>query len=313
MKHPHKIQLIPILALMLSGCAVTDTDISQQYSKKYTSYLEWKETNEKYPDMNGDSEKYSDKNTSKKSKENDTKKTEKNSSNSNKSTNKDSSKNKDTNNSSSNSSKKNGTNKSSKADNSKKNSENSSTSKTGGYRVSIKSDTANAEGQIVYNVINSGARSVCVDVVAHFYDDKGLEIDTATDTIRSLDTGEDMIGYFDSEQVPEDFVTYKLKLSVSEVNSITSQKNYVLYSQSGDSNNVSISGRNDSGSAISALTFNVIYMEDQKVVACSKYEMSDLQAQTDFNEPVSSPVDSDGNNIEFNNYKVSLKDAFSYA
>lgn len=296
MKHPHTTQLLPILALMLSGCAAVTNDTTQQFSAKYESYLEWKETNEKHPDMNGESEKYSEKSndsssdrTSSESNEN-TEKTNKNTTSTKKSD-------------------KNTT----KTNNAKKNSDSSSNTKTGGYRVSIKSDTANAEGQIVYNVINSGVRSVCVDVVAHFYDDEGLEIDKATDTILSLDAGEDMIGYFDSDQVPDDFVTYKLKLSVNEVNSITSQKDYVLYSQSGDNSNVSISGTNNSGSAISALTFNVIYMNDQKIVACSKYEMSDLQAQTDFNEPLSSPVDDDGNNIDFNNYKVSLKDAFSYA
>lgn len=307
---PHKTQLLPILLFLLTGCGIVDTETPVKFSEKYTSYLDWKETNEKHPDINGDN---TVKNSTKTKK--DTSDTDKSNKDSNKSSDtkseKDSTKTKKNTTTTSKKNTKKTSKKSTKKNTNKNTSKNSSSASR--YKVSLVSDTANSEGQIVYNVKNTGARAVSVTVVAHFYDDDGIEIAKASDSILSLEAGESMLGFIDNDGVPEDYSTYKLKVAVGEVNSINSMKRNVLYSQGEDNTNVSITGKNNATAAISSMVFNVIFMDDERPVICQTLTLDNVQPGADFEGSLPNPTDSDSNGIEYNNYTISLKDAFSYA
>lgn len=179
------------------------------------------------------------------------------------------------------------------------------------YKVLVTSSVENGEQQIVYSISNNGKRSVAVDATIHFYDENNKEISNCTDTFLCLDSGESAVSFFKKENVPDSFNDYKIKLSIHEV-SVNSQKRNVIYSQSEDDSNASISGRNESSTVLSSAIFNIIYMMDSNPVFCTTVTLSDIQPGADFSPTIPNIQEASGSDIEYNNCQIILKDAFSY-
>ena len=179
------------------------------------------------------------------------------------------------------------------------------------YKVLVTSSVENGEQQIVYSISNNGKRSVAVDATIHFYDENNKEISNCTDTFLCLDSGESAVSFFKKENVPDLFNDYKIKLSIHEV-SVNSQKRNVIYSQSEDDSNASISGRNESSTVLSSTIFNIIYMMDSNPVFCTTVTLSDIQPGADFSPTIPNIQEASGSDIEYNNCQIILKDAFSY-
>ena len=179
------------------------------------------------------------------------------------------------------------------------------------YKVLVTSSVENGEQQIVYSISNNGKRSVAVDATIHFYDENNKEISNCTDTFLCLDSGESAVSFFKKENVPDSFNDYKIKLSIHEV-SVNSQKRNVIYSQSEDDSNASISGRNESSTVLSSTIFNIIYMMDSNPVFCTTVTLSDIQPGADFSPTIPNIQEASGSDIEYNNCQIILKDAFSY-
>lgn len=179
------------------------------------------------------------------------------------------------------------------------------------YKILVTSSVENGEQQIVYSISNNGKRSVAVDATIHFYDENNKEISNCTDTFLCLDSGESAVSFFKKENVPDSFNDYKIKLSIHEV-SVNSQKRNVIYSQSEDDSNASISGRNESSTVLSSTIFNIIYMMDSNPVFCTTVTLSDIQPGADFSPTIPNIQEASGSDIEYNNCQIILKDAFSY-
>lgn len=179
------------------------------------------------------------------------------------------------------------------------------------YKVLVTSSVENGEQQIVYSISNNGKRSVAVDATIHFYDENNKEISSCTDSFLCLDSGESAVSFFKKEDVPDSFNDYKIKLSIHEV-SVNSQKRNVIYSQSEDDSNASISGRNESSTVLSSTIFNIIYMMDSNPVFCTTVTLSDIQPGADFSPTIPNIQEASGSDIEYNNCQIILKDAFSY-
>ncbi len=179
------------------------------------------------------------------------------------------------------------------------------------YKVLVTSSVENGEQQIVYSISNNGKRSVAVDATIHFYDENNKEISNCTDTFLCLDSGESAVSFFKKENVPDSFNDYKIKLSIHEV-SVNSQKRNVIYSQSEDDSNASISGRNESSTVLSSTIFNIIYMMDSNPVFCTTVTLSDIQPGAVFSPTIPNIQEASGSDIEYNNCQIILKDAFSY-
>lgn len=179
------------------------------------------------------------------------------------------------------------------------------------YKVLVTSSVENGEQQIVYSISNNGKRSVAVDATIHFYDENNKEISNCTDTFLCLDSGESAVSFFKKENVPDSFNDYKIKLSIHEV-SVNSQKRNVIYSQSEDDSNASISGRNESSTVLSSTIFNIIYMMDSNPVFCTTVTLSDIQPGADFSPTIPNIQEASGSDIEYNNCQIILKDTFSY-
>lgn len=179
------------------------------------------------------------------------------------------------------------------------------------YKVLVTSSVENGEQQIVYSISNNGKRSVAVDATIHFYDENRKEISSCTDSFLCLDSGESAVSFFKKEDVPDSFNDYKIKLSIHEV-SVNSQKRNVIYSQSEDDSNASISGRNESSTVLSSTIFNIIYMMDSNPVFCTTVTLSDIQPGADFSPTIPNIQEASGSDIEYNNCQIILKDAFSY-
>lgn len=179
------------------------------------------------------------------------------------------------------------------------------------YKVLVTSSVENGEQQIVYSISNNGKRSVAVDTTIHFYDENNKEISSCTDSFLCLDSGESAVSFFKKEDVPDSFNDYKIKLSIHEV-SVNSQKRNVIYSQSEDDSNASISGRNESSTVLSSAVFNIIYMMDSNPVFCTTVTLSDIQPGADFSPTIPNIQEASGSDIEHNNCQIILKDAFSY-
>lgn len=179
------------------------------------------------------------------------------------------------------------------------------------YKVLVTSSVENGEQQIVYSISNNGKRSVAVDATIHFYDENNKEISSCTDSFLCLDSGESAVSFFKKEDVPDSFNDYKIKLSIHEV-SVNSQKRNVIYSQSEDDSNASISGRNESSTVLSSTVFNIIYMMDSNPVFCTTVTLSDIQPGADFSPTIPNIQEASGSDIEYNNCQIILKDAFSY-
>ena len=179
------------------------------------------------------------------------------------------------------------------------------------YKVLVTSSVENGEQQIVYSISNNGKRSVAVDATIHFYDENNKEISSCTDSFLCLDSGESAVSFFKKEDVPDSFNDYKIKLSIHEV-SVNSQKRNVIYSQSEDDSNASISGRNESSTVLSSTIFNIIYMMDSNPVFCTTVTLSDIQPGADFSQTIPNIQEASGSDIEYNNCQIILKDAFSY-
>ena len=179
------------------------------------------------------------------------------------------------------------------------------------YKILVTSSVENGEQQIVYSISNNGKRSVAVDATIHFYDENNKEISNCTDSFLCLDSGESAVSFFKKEDVPDSFNDYKIKLSIHEV-SVNSQKRNVIYSQSEDDSNASISGRNESSTVLSSTIFNIIYMMDSNPVFCTTVTLSDIQPGADFSPTIPNIQEASGSDIEYNNCQIILKDAFSY-
>lgn len=179
------------------------------------------------------------------------------------------------------------------------------------YKVLVTSSVENGEQQIVYSISNNGKRSVAVDATIHFYDENNKEISSCTDSFLCLDSGESAVSFFKKEDVPDSFNDYKIKLSIHEV-PVNSQKRNVIYSQSEDDSNASISGRNESSTVLSSTVFNIIYMMDSNPVFCTTVTLSDIQPGADFSPTIPNIQEASGSDIEYNNCQIILKDAFSY-
>lgn len=179
------------------------------------------------------------------------------------------------------------------------------------YKVLVTSSVENGEQQIVYSISNNGKRSVAVDATIHFYDENNKEISSCTDSFLCLDSGESAVSFFKKEDVPDSFNDYKIKLSIHEV-SVNSQKRNVIYSQSEDDSNASISGRNESSTVLSSTIFNIIYMMDSNPVFCTTVTLSDIQPGADFSQTIPNIQEASGSDIEYNNCQIILKDAFNY-
>lgn len=189
--------------------------------------------------------------------------------------------------------------------------ENADKSKHDPYNVLVTSSVENGEQQIVYSISNNGKRSVAVDATIHFYDEANKEISNCKDSFLSLDSGESIVSFFKKEDVPDSFNDYKIKLSIHEV-SVNSQKRNVIYSQSEDDSNASITGRNESSTVLSSAVFNIIYMMDSNPVFCTTVTLSDIQPGADFSPTIPNIQEASGSDIEYNNCQIILKDAFSY-
>lgn len=179
------------------------------------------------------------------------------------------------------------------------------------YKVLVTSSVENGEQQIVYSISNNGKRSVAVDATIHFYDENNKEISSCTDSFLCLDSGESAVSFFKKEDVPDSFNDYKIKLSIHEV-SVNSQKRNVIYFQSEDDGNASISGRNESSTVLSSTIFNIIYMMDSNPVFCTTVTLSDIQPGADFSQTIPNIQEASGSDIEYNNCQIILKDAFNY-
>lgn len=203
------------------------------------------------------------------------------------------------------------TNNSKKENTSSSKKENTNKTNHDPYKVLVTSSVENGEQQIVYSISNNGKRSVAVDATIHFYDENNKEISSCTDSFLCLDSGESAVSFFKKEDVPDSFNDYKIKLSIHEV-SVNSQKRNVIYSQSEDDSNASISGRNESSTVLSSTIFNIIYMMDSNPVFCTTVTLSDIQPGADFSPTIPNIQEASGSDIEYNNCQIILKDAFSY-
>ena len=189
--------------------------------------------------------------------------------------------------------------------------ENADKSKHDPYNVLVTSSVENGEQQIVYSISNNGKRSVAVDATIHFYDEANKEISNCKDSFLCLDSGESAVSFFKKEDVPDSFNDYKIKLSIHEV-SVNSQKRNVIYSQSEDDSNASITGRNESSTVLSSAVFNIIYMMDSNPVFCTTVTLSDIQPGAVFSPTIPNIQEASSSDIEYNNCQIILKDAFSY-
>ena len=177
-----------------------------------------------------------------------------------------------------------------------------------GVNVATKG-TMTKDDRLIVFATNNNDVPVDIDLEVDFYDKKGTLVGTDTDAIRAVGVGANVA--VEMYQIPEEWNTYKIVAKAEKTNE-TSYADKITVNHSDNGENINVKVTNNSDDTIEYITVGVVYYQDNEVVGYDFGIEPDIETKGVANFEIYYPYDSDDNNIEFNNYKVFVNEAFTY-
>lgn len=174
--------------------------------------------------------------------------------------------------------------------------------------VATKGILAKSKRFVVFATNNNDV-AVDLDIVVNFYDKNGTLIGTDSDNLRAVGANNNVA--IELYQVPDGWDTFKI-LSKAEEATETPYIDDLNLNYLDNGENIEVHVTNNSSNTIEYLTVAVVYYQDDEVVGFDFGIEPDVASNSTANFELYYPYDIDENNLEFNNYKVFINEAFSY-
>ena len=174
----------------------------------------------------------------------------------------------------------------------------------------ISVDAALAEnGKLIVFVKNNNTVPVDIDIEVEYYDADGKFLGSSSDYLMAVGTG--IEGAMEMCETPAVFDNYKIYTDV-EISDEIEYFDQVEMTHNNNGQNVVVQVKNNSEDTIDYITVAVVYYNQGEVVGIEDGIASEVKPGRSGNFTLDFPCDSNYDDVEFDDYKVLVTEAYSY-
>lgn len=174
----------------------------------------------------------------------------------------------------------------------------------------ISVDAALAEnGKLIVFVKNNNTVPVDIDIEVEYYDADGKFLGSSSDYLMAVGTG--IEGAMEMWETPAVFDNYKIYTDV-EISDEIEYFDQVEMTHNNNGQNVVVQVKNNSEDTIDYITVAVVYYNQGEVVGIEDGIASEVKPGRSGNFTLDFPCDSNYDDVEFDDYKVLVTEAYSY-
>ncbi len=164
-------------------------------------------------------------------------------------------------------------------------------------------------GKLVVFVTNENDVAVDMEIEVEFYDANGTIVGSDSEDLRAVGAKTDVA--IEMWSTPESFDNYKIYVDVKQTINYSYFDKLEL-TQNNNGKEIVVQVKNNSNDTIEYITVSVVYYQGDKVVGYDDGIESDIKAGRAGNFTLDFPYDKRYDNINFDNYKVFITQAYSY-
>lgn len=174
----------------------------------------------------------------------------------------------------------------------------------------IKSNGAVTDsGKLVVFATNGNDVAVDMKIEVEFYDANGTIVGSDSDDLRAVGAKSEIA--VEMWSTPEAFDNYKIYVDVEQTKEISYfDKLELVHNNNG--NEIAVQAKNNSDDTIEFISVSVVYYQGDKVVGYDDGIQSDIKPGRSANFTLNFPYNREYDNVNFDNYKVFITEAYKY-
>ncbi len=156
---------------------------------------------------------------------------------------------------------------------------------------------------------NDNRFAVDMEIEVEFYDAQGKFLGSSSDDLMAVGAGKDIA--IEMLNAPANFATYEIYVDAEETEE-TQYFDEISMTHNNTGEGIVVQVKNNSDEMIEFITVSVVYYNQGKVVGLADAIDSDVKAGRSGNFNLNYPYDSNYENVQFDDYKVFVNEAYSY-
>ena len=164
-------------------------------------------------------------------------------------------------------------------------------------------------GKLVVFVTNGNDVAVDMEIEVEFYDANGTIVGSDSEDLQAVGAKADVA--VDMWSTPDSFDNYKIYVDVKQTTNY-SYFDKLKLTHNNNGNEIVAQVKNNSDDVIEYITVSVVYYQGNKVVGYDDDIESDIKAGRSANFTLNFPYDKRYDDVNFDNYKVFITEAYSY-
>ena len=164
-------------------------------------------------------------------------------------------------------------------------------------------------GTFIVFATNKNNVAVDMEIEVEYYDEEGKILGSSSDDLMAVGAGQEIA--IEMWEAPKNFATYKLYIDAEKTEE-TEYFDHIEVTHNNNGENVVVQVKNNSKETIEFMTVSVVYYKQGNVVGIADGIASDIKSGRAGNFNIYYPFDSEYEDIEFDNYKVFVTEAYSY-
>jgi len=181
--------------------------------------------------------------------------------------------------------------------------------KNPGDNVSTKGALAK-NGRLIVFAENKNDFAIRMNIEVEFYDEEEKIVKSGKDSLYGVrPSSEIAVEIYDT---PESFATYKIYVDAEKEDSYITYDKELELTDNNTGEEVAVQVKNNSENKIDWLTVSVVYYKDKEPVGISEGLESDIKPGRAANFNVGYAYDKNYDDVEFDDYKVFINEAYTY-
>jgi len=164
-------------------------------------------------------------------------------------------------------------------------------------------------GTFIVFAENNNTVPVDIEVEVEYYDAEGKFLGSSSDELVAVGAGREIA--IQMWNVPSDFSTYKIYVEGEQTDE-TEYFDEIEMTHNNNGKNIGVQVKNKSEDKIEFVTVSVVYYKNGEIVGITDGIEADVKAGRSANFNIDFPYDSQYKDVEFDDYKVFVTEAYSY-
>ena len=174
----------------------------------------------------------------------------------------------------------------------------------------ITNEVATAKnGSLLVIAKNNNKVAVDMEIEVEFYDENNMIIGSDSNIISAVGANAEIA--IEMWDTPDSFNDYKLYIDVEQTSN-TAYFDKIELTHNNNNEEIIVQVKNNSEDTIEYMSVSVVYYQGEQVVGIEEDSEFDIKSGRSANFTISYPYDKNYDDVNFDNYKVFVNEAYSY-